>query len=305
MFRSSRCRRAFTLIELLVVIAIIAILIGLLLPAVQKVREAAARTKCENNLKQIGLALHNFESANRFFPPGGVSAAIPQLGITAARQHGWAVFLLPYLEQNALYNQYSFASHFYEPVNQAVRETQLKVMQCPSTPNSNRYDDYTRSGYALHMACGDYGPNNAISSALATAGLISARKSYAGALAVNFLLTHGDIPDGTSNTIFIAENAARPFYYRLSALQSGRVSGGGWADRDSEYITHGFTADGVSSPGPCHTNCTNDNEIYSFHTAGAHVLLGDGSVRFLRASTNIEVVASLLTRMGEDVPGDW
>ena len=301
-----RFRRAFTLIELLVVIAIIAILIGLLLPAVQKVREAAARTKCQNNLKQIGLAFHNFEAANKHFSPGYVSAAIPQLGITAAREHGWAVFLLPYMEQNSLYAQYSFTNHFYEPQNQVVRETQLKIMQCPSTPGQNRFHDYTRSGFALHMAAGDYAPNNAINSALPGLGLIAARNSYAGALAGNFLGTHGDISDGSSNTLFIAECAGRPFVYRTGGkLVSGSVSGGGWADRDAEYITHGSSADGTTQPGPCHTNCTNENEMYSFHTNGANILLGDGSVKLLRSSASMEVVASLLTRMAGDVVGDY
>src|SRR5262245_9085845 len=98
-------RRAFTLIELLVVIAIIAILIGLLLPAVQKVREAAARTKCQNNLKQIGLAMHNYHSAYDKFPAGYVSAAATVDGDGLGPGWGWGAFLLPYLEQEPLYRQ--------------------------------------------------------------------------------------------------------------------------------------------------------------------------------------------------------
>src|SRR5262245_58847923 len=107
-FRPWGRRSAFTLIELLVVIAIIAVLIGLLIPAVQKVREAANRAACNNNLKQIGLALHNYQTSRGFFPPGGVSTAQPRLGIPSGVTHGWAVFILPQLEQETLYNLYNF-----------------------------------------------------------------------------------------------------------------------------------------------------------------------------------------------------
>src|SRR5262245_30852619 len=151
--RSLRRPRGFTLIELLVVIAVIGILISLLLPAVQKVREAAARTQCANNLKQIGLALHSFENNRRSFPPGFVSqeGGLPQVGVpdvrpAAALNHGWAVFLLPYLEQDNLFKQYRFDRDWRAPENQIVRETPLRVMQCPSTPNQNRFDGPITSG---------------------------------------------------------------------------------------------------------------------------------------------------------------
>jgi len=125
-------RRAFTLIELLVVIAIIGVLIGLLLPAVQKVREAAARGKCQNNLKQVGLAYLNFESANQ-----GLPAAYWSGNVAKQPAAGWATFLLPYMEQQNLYTQYNFTYAFTDSINsqnQTVVMTPIPILTCPSAP---------------------------------------------------------------------------------------------------------------------------------------------------------------------------
>src|SRR5436853_6600568 len=135
----SRTRRGFTLIELLVVIAIIAILIGLLLPAVQKVREAAARSKCQNNGKQIGLAIANYESQFGFLPPAGTTT--PSEGNLPKKMHGWAVFILSNLEQgNAIVN-YDFTRDWDDTTtnssgatsNAAIAKTAMAIMTCPST----------------------------------------------------------------------------------------------------------------------------------------------------------------------------
>src|SRR5438094_7222490 len=126
-------RRGFTLIELLVVIAIIAILIGLLLPAVQKVREAASRMACANNLKNLGLAAHNYHDAQKKFPPGAggpLGPSFPQY--LQLKHHGLGTYLLPYLEQDALFRQYRWDASWFDPPNQPVVNTQLIIWQCPS-----------------------------------------------------------------------------------------------------------------------------------------------------------------------------
>ena len=110
-----------------------------------------------------------------------------------------------------------------------------------------------------------------------------------------------DIADGTSNTFLLHEEVGRPERWRVGRPLSGRLSGAGWADRDNEYITHGFSVDGVSAPGPCAINCTNDNEDYSFHAGGTNVLFCDGSVRFIRQSIDIRIWCRLLTKRGGEV----
>src|SRR5262245_45671193 len=127
-------RSAFTLIELLVVIAIIAILIALLVPAVQRVRESANRTQCLNNMKQIGLALHSFHDAYKFLPPGYVTAAMPKLNVPNGVNHGWAVFILPYIEQKDLAAIYRFDKDWSDAVNAPVCAKIVKTFVCPSVP---------------------------------------------------------------------------------------------------------------------------------------------------------------------------
>jgi hypothetical protein len=177
-------------------------------------------------------------------------------------------------------------------------------MVCPTTPGGlNRF--YTKSG-TPKVAPGDYAPDNGYSTALEGLGLVDPTVNPNGVLDVNVVYTVTEIADGTSNTSVLAEDAGRPDRWRAGKMVSkGGQKDGGWADHENEDITHGFTATGATSPGPCHTNCTNDNEVYSFHAGGANHVFADGSVHFVKASMDIRLVVKLLTRVGDDVVTDF
>ena len=312
-----RPRRGFTLIELLVVIAIIAILIGLLLPAVQQVREAAARMSCQNNLKQIGLALHSHHDSRGYFPPGAlrspatgtITPFFRKFGVTTnGVRHSWSVFVLPYIEQENLARGYNINLDWAAVEHQAIRETVVKVLVCPSAPGSPpRFNEKTVSGAAVRTAAGDYAPNNGYDAGLEAAGLVDVTVNRGGIPQVNASWSIPEIIDGTSNTIMLSECAGRPDRWQAGRLTAaGKQTDGGWADHDNEYIVHGYTADGTTNPGPCHTNCTNNNEVYSFHAGGANHVFADGSVHFISASMDIRQFVKLVTRNGNDiVVGDY
>ena len=295
-----RRRRGFTLIELLVVIAIIGILIALLLPAVQKVREAANRIKCANNLKQIGLALHNYHDSNGSFPPGQVENP---------KKHIWAAYVLPYFEQGNLYRGYSFAVHWYQDLNTAIVTVPLKIMQCPSAePNRVEGPDNERSGVDVAAACGDYGAIGNVDQALVDNGYIPGPlpPKPNGVLADQSTPRIAAITAGTSQTRMVGEIAGRPTHYvtgwKVVPYDPNKpVYGSGWADWDNGFQIHGATPDGLIEPGPCGINCTNKKGIYSFHPGGANVVFADGAVHFLRESISIVTVAALATRAGGEV----
>jgi prepilin-type processing-associated H-X9-DG protein len=291
--------------EMLVVLALIGVLIGLLLPAVQKVREAAARLACMNNLKQAGLALHQYAGDRGALPPGAVFGPFPPAGIATDAVHGCWPFVLPYLEQQALFSAYRWDVDFFSPANQPAVVTQLQVLQCLSA-QANRVVDASHSDGAFGSggrgACTDYGPVAGVSPALAAWGLIDLPASYEGALPVNQMTRLTAISDGLSNTLLVAEDAGRPERWQAGRYVPGSFAAGGpWASSANAVVITGASADGSVLPGPCGINCTNNRQPYSFHAGGANFLFADGSVHFLAAAIDIRVLAALATRAGGEV----
>jgi prepilin-type N-terminal cleavage/methylation domain-containing protein/prepilin-type processing-associated H-X9-DG protein len=357
-------RRAFTLIELLVVIAIIAILIGLLLPAVQKVREAAARIKCTNNLKQFGLAALNYESANGGLPfnavtknnsqppyipfAAGINPAAGFQGGTQGRASGF-VPLLPYVEQDNVNKLYVFGADWSDPANAQALALNFSIMRCPSSPAPNSVSlsgvawigpgnnafappSFPGStvniyGGALYPSGGsgtvtgfpgDYAPATqvkttkdglgaeiAFTNSVVAAGVPWAGFGSKGAMRQNGPTRITEITDGTSQTILYSELAGRDRNCFAGRSCSGTYSTTGaiWADADNRITVTGTNPDGSANKnGTACINASNvSGDIYSFHTGGANACFADGSVRFIRDSVSIVVLATMVTKGGGEV----
>jgi prepilin-type N-terminal cleavage/methylation domain-containing protein/prepilin-type processing-associated H-X9-DG protein len=307
-----RRRRGYTLIELLVVIGIIGVLIGLLLPAVQKVRQSANRLACTNHLKQLALALHNYHDTYSKFPPGSVKGPLLEAGITQPDvNHGWAMFILPFIEEGNLLTQYDLNKPASGSENQEVRKTQLEIMQCPSAPERNRFatslGPYSGGRKA---ACGDYAPTFGVDPdyipILVANNLIERPDDYRGVLVREQMTTMAAITDGKSNTILLTEVAGRPRLWQAGKPGPDQaVLGGAWGAPVNGFLVRGSNYDGTGDWGPCAINCTNDHEVYSFHPGGANAVFADGHVQFLSKGKSIRTLAALVTRAGGEVAGDY
>jgi prepilin-type N-terminal cleavage/methylation domain-containing protein/prepilin-type processing-associated H-X9-DG protein len=308
-------RPGWTLVELLVVIAIIAVIIGLLIPAVQKGREVANRVWCSNNLKNLGLALHSYHGVYGKFPAGalGPRPGFPQFD--GLKRHGLGTFLLPYLEQELLFKQYRLDVSWCDPPNQPVVINQLPMWQCPSA-EANRIQDgalITVTPPAVDLfsgnaACGDYAGMLGVHPELVARAVINPPGGprdvagyYEGVRVINGTRRFADILDGTSRTILMAECAGRPQLWQgRKKVPDKWLTGGPWASRSLLWC-RGATQDGTDFYGQCAINCTNDREIYSFHPGGANAVFADASVRFLSDDMPIHILAALVTRDGGQI----
>lgn len=298
-------RRGFTLIELLVVIAIIAVLIALLLPAVQQAREAARRSSCKNNLKQIGLAMHNYHDTYNILPPGwadwhGVYSS--PVKIQAAQAN---VAILPYLEQANVAEMYDYNVPWDHPSNKDLATLMPEVYACPSAPGAGETgpDGFQTSDYAYIRSASDWFAHQGREHAM---------------FEINKFRKFRDVIDGLTNTIMVYESAGRT----QSWVYGKQTAAPAWWDGNHRAWTANFNASWFypaeftldPNGGVPTVNWFVGNEIinthnwtapYSFHTGGIQIALGDGSVRFLSENVAIEVINGLTSIDGGEVVGDF
>lgn len=316
----ARKPRAFTLVELLVVIAIIGILVALLLPAIQSAREAARRNSCLNNLKQFGLAAHNFiDSEKRLFAgattydASGRPIANPTSADTGPK-HNWPTQLMPFMEEKALIKSYSFGVAWNNAKNKPIITSPVSVLYCPSVPASSneRVTEVTSGG--VIAATMDYSAVVNVGDTFYTAMGRPKPPTEAkqGLPDDQARIKISRIRDGLSKTFLLHEVGGRPVFYvapgkvgptdldyaNKQDVKGGIALGGAWAQPDNMQTLHGTKFDGLSNGGPCFMNCTNNNEIYSFHTSGANTLMADASVRFVLEDGDPVVFAAAVTRAG-------
>jgi prepilin-type N-terminal cleavage/methylation domain-containing protein/prepilin-type processing-associated H-X9-DG protein len=309
---SRRKARAFTLVELLVVIAIIGILVGLLLPAVQAAREAARRMQCSNNLKQLALALHNYESSYRTFPPCGIQS----------NQMSWAVMMLPFIEQNNLYGQFNFTAGNWRlhGRNAAVKGVLVPSYQCPSATSDALFSRYPIDSpdpllqeadvrtLHYHAVLGPTGVNTltgqiyrTLTNPNAVYGEVSLQGAFGSSTRSSLNPIHilpgsnrlSAISDGTSNTMLLGEFAWNGYPFWRSWIR------GWWGDANGTLL---YTSKNVTNPiNSRFSTPWNDASFGSNHSGGAQFARADGSVQFIPDTIDMNIYRALGSRDGGEV----
>jgi prepilin-type N-terminal cleavage/methylation domain-containing protein len=329
--KQSNLNRGFTLVELLVVIAIIGVLVALLLPAIQAAREAARRSQCVNNLKQIGIAVQNYHDARKVVP---VSAR--PVGLTDAPRIAAITHMLPYFEQVQLRQQFDLTKNWGHADNRTVVNTPISTLQCPSDPESpSRLDGLPEVNpwEPTISSPSAYSPTVWVDKRLADQGLVDKTNVDANGNALespgimeynNVKVSFKNVTDGLSNTILFAESAGRPArYFRGGVinpdLTASRVNSGGWCRPASDLLIQGWNIAEDEPLGTAAVNATNGEDIvtsgyphpylstygtgapYAFHPGVNNHVFGDGSVRPVNEEIDIREYARLVTRDGGEI----
>ena len=299
------CSRGFTLVELLVVIAIIAILIGMLLPAVQQVREAARGTHCKNNLKQLGLAMHNYESAFGKFPSSGQGLGSGPLGQNFDR-HSFFTHVLPFIDQVNVSDRFDFSSYYNQTAeNIATTKVSVPGFICPSDALRNSNVD------SLGFGCIDYGPTIHTNISPVTGLPDSATMVHGGLRWEGTYISQ--ITDGLSLTIALGEDVGRndemQSLYDDPVVAGVKRSHWRWAEPDNAFGVS-FTPNFHRTPwgGPPgftwdNMNCGPNDELFSFHPDGCHAVFCDGHVQLLPDSIDFRVLRANVSAGEGEVVG--
>ena len=327
-------RSGFTLVELLVVIAIIGILVGLLLPAVQAAREAARRMQCSNNLKQLGLALHNHESTYKYVPAWGKEFALtdtyaasnnPFFPLTGdARRMGAMMMLLPYMEQTNIINLIDTKKPLVDPrnlpppfplgTNSPSLFATIPTFVCPSTPQGipSDYGVYFQplgfpSGQLYTLPRTDYVPLRGLHRSLAVCNGMANADTHNAMLGSSDMITRhkikfAEVVDGLSNTFCFVELAGKQnVYFRGRTYAVGLLLNSFYGDWNIARHARGYSGADFNNPtqaGCSFINIVNENSPYSFHPGGIQTLRGDGSVGFISQTIDLPTFAAMVSRDG-------
>ncbi len=300
-------RQGFTLIELLVVLAIIGVLIALILPAVQAAREAARRMHCANNLKQIGLALHNYHDSLGAFPPGYISRPGTD-GDNTGPGWGWAAMILPQLEQPAIFNSVNFGLGIEDPSNRTARVSRIGTFACPSDASFRSpftvVDDMATATTAGNPICDVAGSNYVGSFGTGDPSDIPGQDAGEGLLFRNLSIRIADITDGTSQTFAVGErshNLSRPTWV---GSVTGAVVPVVELQTQGGLDPEGGAALVVSHTGEEHgpnARPSHADQYWSRHPGGAQFVMCDGSVKFIKEQVGLSIFRAVATRRGGEL----
>ena len=298
----------FTLVELLVVVAIIAILVALLLPAIQVAREAARRTQCTNNLKNFGLATHNFIAAQSKFPPAATRRRGPPPAGTPPdpARHSYFTFLLPYIEESATYELLDFAYDWNDTAS-SNNETYAKqhlggIFVCPSAPTGREDKHVTDYNPAIRIDISSSGLGPLISAGIIDdhQGAADGSATWDGVLQLfqdpdRRVVRPRAVRDGLSDTFLLFEDAGKPFCYEFGTTGTCNITRFRWASPEIWMTINDYCVQSQI------INCFNNSAPYGFHTGGINLAYADGSVHFHSENMDANLFASLFTMAGKDL----